>query len=267
MKKVYIRRREPNGYLPKEILAGARVSIGSIYVGRQPLKGFEDEESKRHLRRILDVPPDHPDWARQEKEFWANMSLKVPFEGVELDITLDENGDAVNPQDYATFRWCQRHRQVGATKAEMDTDALKKFYIYDPEQDLIKSNNLIKLKKDADREFIKISSDEDKMRRVLRVMTKQNTDKLSPMEVENNLYGAKDKEPAKFLKVSGDKNLDIIAEIEEMVEKGVLRKIGNQIIHEDETIGSDVKEAVIYFNNKKNSGAINAMRAKLKTIA
>ena len=77
----------------------------------------------------------------------------------------------------------------------------------------------------------------------------------------------KDKEPAKFLKISGDKNLDIIAEIEEMVAKGVLRKIGNQIIHEDETIGADVKEAVIYFNNKKNSGAINAMRAKLKTIA
>lgn len=267
MKKVYIRRRELNGYLPKEILAGARVSIGSIYVGRQPLKGFEDEEAKKHLRRILDVPPDHPQWAAAEKEFWANMSLKIPFEGAELDITLDENGDATNPMDYATFRWCQRHRQVGMTKAEMDTDALKKFYIYDPEQDLIKSNNEVKLKKDADKEFIKISADMDKMRRVLRIMTKQNTDKLSPMEVENSLYGAKDKEPAKFLKVSTDKHLDTRAEIEVMVERGVLRRIGNQLIHEDETIGADMTEAIIYFNNKKNSGAINAMRAKLKTIA
>jgi hypothetical protein len=267
MKKVYIRRRELNGYLPKEILAGARVSIGSIYVGRQPLKGFEDEEAKKHLKRILDVPPDHPDWARHEREFWANMTLKVPFEGVELDITLDENGEANNPQDYATFRWCQRHRQVGATKAEMDKDALKKFYIYDPEQDLLKSNNLIKIKKDADKEFIKISTDVDKMKRVLRVLTNQNTDKLSPMEVENNLYGAKDKEPAKFLKVSLDKHLDVRAEIMKMVERNVLRKIGNQIIHEDETIGADMNEAIIYFNNKKNSGAINAMRAKLKTLA
>lgn len=267
MKKVYIRRKELNGYLPKEILAGARISLGSIYVGRQPLKGFEDEESKKFLKRILDVPPDHPNWAAAEKEFWANMSLKVPFEGVELDITMDENGDPENPQDYATFRWCQRHRQVGTNKSDMETVAGKKFYIYDPEEDLIKSNNKIKLKKDADKEFIKISSNLDKMKRILRVMTKQNTDRLSPMEVENSLYGEKDQNPGVFLKVSLDKNLDVRAEIEELVEKGILRKIGNQIIHEDETIGSDISDAIVYFNNKKNSGALNAMRAKLKTIA
>ena len=267
MKKVYIRRKELNGYLPKEILATARISIGSIYVGRQPLRGFEDEESKRHLRRILDVPPDHPDWAKAEKEFWADMSLKVPFEGVELNVSLDENGDAVNPMDYATFKWCQRHRQVGASKADMESDAHKKFYIYDPEEDLIKSNNKIKLKKDADKEFIKISSNPDKMRRILRVMNKTNPDRLSDMEVENTLYGSKDSNPALFLKVSTDKNLDLRAEIEELIERSVLRKIGNQIIHEDETIGQDMSDAIVYFNNKKNSGAINAMRAKLKTLA
>jgi len=268
MKKiVYIRRRELNGYLPKDILATARISIGSIYVGRQPLKGFEDEESKRHLRRILDVPPDHPDWARAEKEFWADMSLKVPFEGVELNIGLDENGDAEAPMDYATFRWCQRHRQVAASKAEMESNLSKKFYIYDPEEDLIKSNNKIKLKKDADKEFIKISSDVAKMRRILRVMNKTNPSKLGDMEVENALYGAKDSNPAMFLKVSTDKHLDLRAEIEELIERGVLRKIGNQIIHEDETIGQDMTDTIVYFNNKKNSGAVNAMRAKLKTLA
>lgn len=267
MKKVYIRRKELNGYLPKEILSTARISIGSIYVGRQPLKGFEDEESRRHLRRILDVPPDHPSWPAQEKLFWANMSLKVPFEGIELDITIDENGDAVNPQDYATFRWCQKHRQVASSKDEMENSVHKKFYIYDPQEDLIKSNNKIKLKKDADKEFIKISSDVDKMRRLLRVLNNVNPNKMNDMEVENALYTAKDSKPDQFLKLSLDKNLDIRAEIEELIDRGVLRKIGNQIIHEDETLGSDMTETIVYFKNKKNSGAINAMRAKLKTLA
>ena len=77
----------------------------------------------------------------------------------------------------------------------METTAGKKFYIYDPEEDLIKSNNKIKLKKDADKEFIKISTNVDKMKRILRVLTKQNTDKLTPMEIENSLYGEKDKKP------------------------------------------------------------------------
>ena len=253
--------------MPKEILATARVTIGSIFVGRQPLKGLEGEEAKRHLKHILDVPPDHQDWPAQEKAFWANMRVKVPFEGVELDITLNENGDAINPIDYVTYAWCKKHRQVAGSKEEMGRDSRKRFYIYDPEGDLVKENAKIKLKKDADKEFIKISSDFDKMRRILWVMTKSNPARLTEIEIENRLYGLKDKEPAKFLKISLDKNLDVKAEIEQLVEAGVLRKIGNQVIYGDETIGEDMTDTVVYFNNKKNSGAINSMRAQLKTIA
>ena len=268
MKKVYIRRKELNGYLPKEVLAMARVTIGSIFVGRQPLKGFSDpEEAKIHLRPVLDLPPDHPDWPVAERTFWANMRVRVPFEGVELDITLNEDGTAVNPMDYCTYRWCKVHRQVAGSKEEMDRDGRKKYYIYDPEGDLVKQNNKIKLKKDADKEFIKISSDIDKMKRVLRVLTKSNPDKLNDLELENQLYAAKDNSPEKFLKVSLDKHLDIKAEVEHLVEAGVLRKIGNQHIYGDETIGEDMNDVVVYFKNKKNSGAINAMRAQLKTIA
>jgi len=267
MKKVYIRLKELNGYLPKEILAGARISIGSIYVGRQPLKGFEDEESKKHLRRILDVPPDHPNWAAAEKEFWANMSLKVPFEGVELNITTDEDGNPENPMDYITYKWCMKHRQVADSEEEMKADGSKKFYIYDPDKDLLKKNATIKLKKEADKEFIKISSDLDKMRRLLRVLSKgSQPEKLTDMEVENQLYNVKDEKPAAFLKHSTDKNLDVRAELEEMIELGVLRTIGNQIIYGDETIGENITDAIVYFNNKKNSGQINAMRAQLKEV-
>lgn len=267
MKKVYIRRKEQNGYLPKDVLATARVSIGSIFVGRQPLKGLNDEEAQKYMRPLIDVPPNHPDWPRLEKEFWANMSVKIPFEGIELDITLDDDGLPINSMDYVTYRWCKVHRQVAGSKEEMESDSRKKFYIYDPEGDLIKQNTKIKLKKDADKEFIKISSDLDKMRRVLRVLTKTNPGNLNDLEVENRLYSAKDTSPEKFLKVSLDKNLDTKAEIEELIEAGVLRKIGNQIIYGDETIGEDMTDTVVYFNNKKNSGAINAMRAQLKTIA
>jgi hypothetical protein len=268
MKKVYIRRKELNGYLPKDILAAARVTIGSIFVGRQPLKGFSDEEeAKKYLKPLMEVPPNHPDWPKLEREFWANMRVRVPFEGVELNITLDEDGYPVEPMDYVTYRWCKVHRQVAGSKEEMDTDGRKKYYIYDPEGDLIKQNAKIKLKKDADKEFIKISSDLDKMKRILRVFNKTNPDKLNELEVENQLYSAKESNPAKFLKISLDKHLDTKAEIEQLIEAGVLRKIGNQIIYGDETIGDDITDTVVYFNNKKNSGAINSMRAQLKTIA
>lgn len=119
MKKIMIRRKEVLNHLPKEIRAGAKVSIGSIYVNRQPLKGVEGEEAAKLLSKILDVPPGHQDWPKKEKEFWASMAIKVPFEGVELDITLDEDGMPYNVTDYLTYKWCQRHRQVASNESEM----------------------------------------------------------------------------------------------------------------------------------------------------
>lgn len=267
MRNVIIRRKEVLNHLPKEIRAGAKINIGSIYVNRQPLKGVEGEESKALLSKLLDVPPDHQDWPKQEKDFWASMTLKIPFEGKELNITVSKDGEPENVSDYLAYRWCQKHRQVATSEAEMKASPEKKFYIYDPKADLLKKNALTKLKKDADREFIKISSDIEKMRRLIRILSKgSRPDSLEDMEVENQLYDIKNVSPAKFLKHSQDKHLDTRAEIEEMLELGILRSIGNQIIHGDETIGENVTDTIVYFNNKKRSGAVNAMRAQLKDV-
>ena len=267
MRKVIIRRKEVLNHLPKEIRAGATIVIGSIYVGRQPLKGLEGEEAHKLLANILDVPPGHQDWPKKEKDFWASMRVKVPFEGVELNITVDEQGNPENAMDYLTYKWCMKHRLVAETKAEMEADGRKRFYIYDPQKDLLKKNNAVKISKEADKEFIKASANVDKMKRLLRLLSDgSNPDKLTDMEIENLLYDVKKNNPAKFLKYATDKDLDLRAEIAEMVEHGVIRKIGNQHIDGDETIGENVTDTIVYFKNKKNSGAVNAMRAKLKDV-
>ena len=154
MKKVIIRRKEVQGFLPKEIRAAARVTIGSMYVGRQPLKGLDYEDSKKFLPEILGTPGDHPDFPRLEKEFWANMRVRVPFEGIELDVTVDETGTPMNLMDWLSYKWCQRHRHVADKKENMD--AHHRFYIYDPNKEVLDKNNLVKIKKEADKEFIKL---------------------------------------------------------------------------------------------------------------
>lgn len=236
-------------------------------MGRQPLKGVEGEEATKLLSGILDVPPGHADWPKQEKEFWASMSVKVPFEGKELDISVDEDGNPHNVMDYITWKWCLKHRQVAESEAIMKQDGQKRFYIYDPQKDLLKRNAEVKLKKEADKEFIKVSSDVEKMRRLLRVLSKgSKPETLTDMEIENQLYNIKNDKPSNFLKYSTDKNLDVRAELEEMIELGVLRTIGNQVIYGDETIGENITDTIVYFNNKKNSGQVNAMRAQLKEL-
>jgi len=158
-----------------------------------------------------------------------------------------------------------KHRLVGSTKEEMDQDGRKKFYIYDPQKDLLKKNTLVKVSKEADKEFIKASSKIDQMKMLLRVLSKDsNPERMTDMEIENALYEIKNQNPARFLKFATDKDLELKSEIAEMVEKDVIRKIGNQHIYEDETIGENLADTIVYFKNKKNSGSVNAMRARLK---
>lgn len=266
MRKIYIRRKETTGFLPKEVLVGARVTIGSIFVGRQPLRGVEGEEAKKYLPSLVGLPYDHPDFPGREKDYWASLRVKVPFEGKELDITTEEDGSPVNIEDYITYKWCMKHRQVVETKEELATVQGARFYIYDPQKDLLKKNARVQVAKDADKEFIKASSDVDRMKRLLRVLTDTNPDKLTDLEIENNLYDLKTKSPAKFYKAAVDKDLDLKDEIAEMIQQDIIRKIGNQHIHGDETIGDDLTDTLVYFKNKKNSGAVNALRAKLKEV-
>lgn len=267
MRKVILRRKEVLNHLPKEIRAGAKVKLGSLFVDRQPLRGLSDKEEETLLRGIIDVPPGHEKWPEKTKDFWASLSVKVPFEGVELNITVAEDGEPEERMQYIIYKWALKHRQVAINEEEMKEQNGKRFYIYDPEKDLLKRNEQVQVKKDADREFIKVSSDVDKMKVLARVLLNTDPNRMAELELENNLYDYKTSNPERFLKYCKDPNLEIQAEIEEMVENSVLRKIGNQIIFGDETIGEDMKDTITYFKNKKNSGQVNVMKARLKEIS
>lgn len=266
-RKIIIRRKEAMNHLPKEILAGAKVRLGSIYVNRLPLKGVEGEEEETLLKSIIDVPPGHAEWPAKTKDFWASLSLKIPFEGAQLDISIAEDGTPVNVNDYIHYKWALKHRHVAMTEEEMKADSQKRFYIYDPQKDLLKKSAKVQVRKDADKEFIKVSTNVEKMKMLLRVLVEGDPERLTPMEIENSLYDYKDRNPERFLKFCLDENLEVQAEIETMVANDVLRRIGNQVIFEDETIGEDMKDAIVYFKNKKNSGQVNTMRARLKEVS
>ena len=55
------------------------------------------------------------------------------------------------------------------TEEEMNASSQKRFYIQDTKKD-IQRNNDIQIKKDADKAFIKVSNDENQMRRVFRLL-------------------------------------------------------------------------------------------------
>ena len=125
----------------------------------------------------------------------------------------------------------------------------------------------VDFKKDADKEFIKLASNPKSMKRVLRLLSNINPDRMTEEQIENSLYELKNSKTKQFLKIAKDKNLEVKAEIEEMVTASVLRKIGNQIIFIDEVLGETLDDAVVFLKDKKNSGTLTILRAKLKELA
>ena len=266
-KKVFLRRQDLGGHLPKAVTAEAKTRLSSVYVNRQPLKGFSPDEEKKYMQGILDVSPEHVDWPKHSKNFWADLSIPVGFTGVELEVGKDDDGTPLSIMDYIKYNFAIKHPYVALTKEEMESDITKKFYIQDLSREDKVKNNTIKLKKDADKEFIKVSSNLKNMKRILRLMSNTNPDRMTDDQIENSLYELKNSNPKKFVRIATDKNLELRAEIEEMVSAGVLRKIGNQVIFIDEVIGDTTENAIVYLKDKKNSGTLTILRAKLKELS
>jgi len=266
-KKIFIRRKDLGGHLPKAVRAEATMKLSSVYVNRQPLKGFNPGDEKKYLNGVLDVTPDHVDWPKHTKNFWADMTIPIGFTGVELEIGKDDDGNPLSIMDYIKYNFALKHPHVALTKDEMETEFGKRFYIQDLSREDKVKNNAIKLKKDADKEFIKISSKVSDMKRVLRLMSNSNPDRMTDDQIENALYELKSSKPKQFIRIATDKNLTLKAEIEEMVSAGVLRKIGNQIIFIDEILGDTMDDAVVHLKDKKNSGKLTILRAKLKELS
>ena len=266
-KKVYLRRKDLDGHLPKAVRAEATMKLSSVYVNRQPLKGFDLADEKKFMQGILDVNPDHVDWPKHSKQFWAELTIPVGFTGVELEIGTNEDGSPLNVMDYIKYNFAIKHPHVALTKAEMESTFTKKFYIQDLSREDKVKNNIIKLRKDADKEFIKVSSNPKNMKRILRLLSNSNPDRMTDDQVENALYEIKNSEPKKFIRVAIDKNLELKSEVEEMITSGVLRRIGNQVIFIDETLGDTLDDTIVYLKDKKNSGKLTILRAKLKELS
>ena len=186
-KKVTLRQKEVLNHLPKEVRAEAVYKLSSVFVDRQPLRGFTGDEEKKYLSSQVDVAPGHVEWPKYTKEFWTNLTVPVGWTGVELEVGLDANDEPLQIMDYIKYNFALKHPQVALTKEEMEKNQNKRFYIQDLSRDDKAKNNNIQLRKDADKEFIKVSTDVKTMKRILRILSNVNPDRLTSEQVENAL--------------------------------------------------------------------------------
>jgi len=268
MKEIQIRRKEkPHSYLPIRVVAEARKKIGSIFVSRSPLRGLTREQERKYLPQVIGTSAEHPDFEKEVRKFWADFNIDVPSDGVVLDVTTNEAGEPLNLDDWIKYQWALKHRFVAASQEELRQDPLKAFYIYDPEREVRKQHSSLQDKKAAFREFVKVTDDPDAVKRLLRVLSQTNPDRMSQEQCENMLAQLLEENPKRFIQVATDKDLELRDLLYQLVEGDVVRQIGQSFLYLDTTIGETQEEAIQYLKNKRNSASFNEMRTKLKEFS
>jgi len=273
-KRVWIHRIEPKGDLPQDVLKNAKRRLSSVLKNGKPLKGLSHEEEKELLPRIIDAHPDEgSEFFEKASTYWKEMSIDIPSGGKDLDISTresyeGENGEEipnpVYPEDYVMYKFAQSHPQVAENEQKAKQNPNKLYWILDPEEEKKSKRANVEAKKEAWREFIQMEEDENKIDLMIRVFTDSSPEEMSDKDEKVNVLEEElERRPKRFVEVARDDDLEKQDFVLQCLEHGVLRKTGNQIMYMDEVLGNGVDAVVAHLKNKRNSGTLSELKAKL----
>lgn len=234
---------------------------------RDIVRGLTPQEEQRYLPRLIGVRLDSEQWNDKVLNYWADFFIAVPYEGeIELEVGFQLNSnkevEPINLDDYIKYNFAKQHREVAATREELDNMFIYTYYMIDKgaEQDLMEEQ--YEVRKKANRLFIKLveskePSAKDKIDWILETSggekgTGINVNVLSPSQRELELERLKDKNPSRFVEIMNDPHLETRALIRKAVSYGAIMQDGNSYFLDSKVIGSSLKETIGYLENAAN---------------
>lgn len=146
------------------------------------------------------------------------------------------------------IKFLSGHKRV-ATSLEKFT-AGKDYLLINRQAEAIEQNRLNKQRRDAIKEFDKLSLDQ--MRKALRILGVKS-DTMSNELVESTLFNLVDKQPQKFFeKWVNNKSKDTEFILEDAIAKGIIRKTKTQYYYGTELFADSLQDAIAYLDSKKN---------------
>ena len=182
-------------------------------------------------------------------------------------------GHPQNLEEYLMYRHCLLYRDVAKDIALINSDPNLRFYIKDEAKEAEKQKKLTEEKMKAMRNFIELNASPSKFNAVFITMIASRNENVSEALLKDNnekttmLMDYVNNYPEKFNKLFGDKNVVTKAFIETLIVRGELvrAEFNQQISTADGTfIGSNMNEAVAYFNNPNNKDIKAVYENKLK---
>lgn len=203
---------------------------GSIYTGLTP----EDEE---RFEKALGYAEGT---LAKSSPFWNTFCIKVGSRSLLLDDSF--------PRQEMMIKFLTGHKRVATSLDKLD--AGKDYLLINRQAEAIQQNKINKLRRDAIKEFDKLSIDQ--MRKCLRILgVSSNT--LSNELVESTLFNLVDKNPQNFFtKWVNNKQKETEFILETAIAKGIIRKDMTQYYYGSEMFADSLQDAISYLDAKKN---------------
>ncbi len=230
-----IRKKNPWAGLLKykhcfDYIAPYYTRSGSIYTGLTP-------EEEKYFEKALGYEDGT---LAKGSSFWDTFCVRVGARSVILDDQF--------PRQAMMIKFLEGHKRV-ATSLDKLT-AGKDYLLINRQAEAIEQNKLNKQRRDAIKDFDKLSLED--MRKCLRLFG-VSANNMSNELVESTLFALVDKNPKRFFDLwVNNKSKETQFLIEEALTKGVLRKDRTQYYYGTEMLADSLQDCIAYLDNKKN---------------
>ena len=180
-----------------------------------------------------------------------------------------------NVEEYLMYRHCLLYNDIAKDIAFINSDKSIRFYFKDDKKEAEKAaKHRYEINK-AKANYLSCLNDDELFNAVFIGYCVANTLpiasslKLDRIEQENRLDKFSSEEPSKFNKIFSNKDVKLIGVIETLIAKGELIRYANNqniLTPSGEFIGANMSEAVAWFNNPDNNGAVSTFYDKLKRM-
>ena len=245
--------------------AGSTLNISFTYDKKKDYLTIKEKEEKINAKRES-VARNNTAAIKEAVKIWTQ-------EINDLESEKAKYGHPDNIEEYLLYRHCLLYRDVAKDISLINSDSSLRFYIRDENKEAERAKRLVDERRKAMRNFLALESSDKKRNAVFIQMTVNNGGNIAeammktPDQQVSALMTYLNDSPDKFNDLFEDKNVEMKSFIEALIARGELIRpeYNQQISTADGTfIGSNMNEAVAYFNNPTNKPVLEAMQNKYK---
>ena len=245
--------------------AGSTLNISFTYDKKKDYLTIKEKEEKINAKRES-VARNNTAAIKEAVKVWTQ-------EINDLESEKAKYGHPDNIEEYLLYRHCLLYRDVAKDISLINSDSSLRFYIRDENKEAERAKRLVDERRKAMRNFLALESSDKKRNAVFIQMTVNNGGNIAeammktPDQQVSALMTYLNDSPDKFNDLFDDKNVEMKSFIEALIARGELIRpeYNQQISTADGTfIGSNMNEAVAYFNNPTNKPVLEAMQNKYK---